>query len=736
MNKFNLDDLKEYLSSNDTDSSQSTITLESVLSDFSRTTSTVTIEKEPEPVIENVPEQTDDQIKRPDGFSVSGAFDAIKSEKLNKKEQQTVEVIKDEVVLETEVETEPVNSGKEIYTPIENKRFFNTETFNSIKEESSANIKESLVSFANGKEEEDDGQEEFFKPVEPTEEIDDYSKIEDRQDIIRELKKINASASAKVMFTFILTCASALIFAINNSFIKFSFLNPSQNFKLYTVLLMAISIVATIFNINSIISGVKSLLKFRFTTEACLFVILLLTLLTDIFALLKTSPSGAICFDFVYMLFVYFNIYSKKAIAKTVYKNFLITSADGKKSVINKPTNEEAVNDIMLETGCNADIVYASKSEFISGFIDKSFNDFNPRTSKIISILLLIDIVIAVVNFFVFKDFQLAVIYLLSSFCVTFPILFSYSFSLPVKINSKKARKSGGVIIGSVSADELKDVQTLIVDDADVFNASLNGIRLYGQNDVDNVILYLNSLYSKVGGPLTKLFSDMLSEDITSIPRIDEIYYHDTMGYSGLIHSKVFVVGNKNLMDHFGVEVDDSEFEILYQQKSKHVLFVAYDGKLMGVFLLTYSLSHGIKQAFEICEKNQVAVCIAERDANVNEQTLFNVYKPKEKVLFNIISFRTARHCFDKFELRHKTPSHLISHTGIKGLAAALHGCKSMQFSFKTNKIITRLSAFLAVPLITFLLFFSEPSSTLPVQVLAYQLLWSIPIFFVSMFSK
>ena len=735
MNNFNLDDLKEYLSSSDTPSNQTGITLEAVLSDFSKESSVITIEKEQQPdSMSNVEFEEDEQIKRPDGFSVSGAFDAIKTEKQNKQPEPLVETALPSELAQKEVKQ--VEGGKEILAPIENKRFFNTDTFNSIKDKSSANIKDSLVSFVNGEDEEDDGQEEFFKPVEPTEEIDDYNKIEDRQDIIRELKKINASASAKVLFTFILTCASALIFAINNSFIKLSFFNPEQNFKIYTILLMGISVFATIVNINSIIDGVKSLLKLKFTTEACLFVILVLTILIDVLSFFKQSSSGVVCFDFVYMLFVYFNIYSKKAVAKTIYKNFLITSADGKKSVINKPTNEEAVNDIMLETGCNADIVYASKSEFISNFIDKSFSDFDPRTSRIISILLMIDVVIAVVNFFVFKNIELALIYLLSAFCVTFPILFAYSFSLPLKNNSKKARKQGGVIIGSVSADELKDVQTLIVDDADVFNASLNGIRLYGQNDVDNVILYLNSLYSKVGGPLFKLFSDMLSDDIASLPRIDEIYYHDTMGYSGLIHSKVFVVGNKNLMDHFGVEVDDSEFEILYQQKSKYVLFVAYDGKLMGVFLLSYALSHGIKQAFDICEKNQIAVCIAERDANVNEQTLFNAYKPKEKVLFNIISFRTARHCFDKFELRHKTPSHLISHTGIKGLAAALHGCKSMQFAFRTNKIITRLSAALAVPLITFLLFFSQPSSTLPVQVLIYQLLWSIPIFFVSMFSK
>ena len=82
-----------------------------------------------------------------------------------------------------------------------------------------------------------------------------------------------------------------------------------------------------------------------------------------------------------------------------------------------------------------------------------------------------------------------------------------------------------------------------------------------------------------------------------------------------------------------GSQVDTSP----YQQKSKHVLFVAYDGKLLGVFLLSYSLGHGVKYAFELCEHDQISVAIAERDANINIETLKNNYSPKDISLFKII---------------------------------------------------------------------------------------------------
>ncbi len=745
-NNFDLDSIKNLLNSNDVKDSDASFSLDDILKDYGsdiKANENVLGNHMPQDVIVNNVNadskdnlKIEDVIEKPDGYSLTGAFEAIRGEKNTDSNVEPLEeefsVGEGEIILQTD-------DSNEIVAEIEQKRFFNTQLFNSIKDENSSNVKESIASFASGNdEEEDDGEEEFFKPVEPTEEIDDYDKQEDREDIISELKKINSNATLRSTFTFVMAIVSGLFFAMSSGWISLPWINVISEFKMIGAISFVVSLLATVVNISSLITGLKYISRLKFSTEVFLLIIFILNSILDVTNLFKSATSDAllISFDFIYILFLYFNIFSKKLIAKTIYKNFLISSADGPKSVVNKPNSEEALNDIMLETGCSADIVYASKTEFVSDFITKSFKDFYSSHSRLNLIIAFVILVLSFVNFIYKGDAFDALIYAISAFCVSYPILFAFSFAVPMYLNNKKTRRFGGVMVGSQSSIELSDVQTLIVDDADIFNSSLNGIRLYGDSLIDDAILYLNALYNKVGGPLKKLFSDMLSDDISSLPRIDEIYYHDTMGYSGLIHSKVFVAGNKKLMDHFGVEVDDSEYEILYQQKSKHVLFVAYDGKLMGVFLLSYFLSHGVKKAFEICEKNQIAVCIAERDANINERTLFDAYKPKEKVLFNIISFRTARNCFDKFEVKHKTPSLLISHTGIKGLAAALHSCKTLQFAVKTNKIITKIASILAIPLITFLLFMSEPSSNLAAQVLIYQALWSMPILFVSLFSK
>lgn len=735
-NKFDINDFKKFDNSEyDNSNTSSSFTLDDILRDFNKESIKSDLNISSDEKSHSKIEQVD--ILKPEGVSITGTFEAIKNNQSNKSDNNLLVNDIPEEIANSEVNA--VNNSKEIKEEIDHKRYFDTATFNSIKD--SSNLKNQLSSFAKGVEdEEDDGEDMYFRPAEPTEEIDDYTDVEDREDVLSELKKLNANASFKALFTFVLLCVSGIMFATAYFNINLSIFSELGNNKLYLTIVLAISVISTIINYNSFISGVKSLIKFRCIPETLLSTIFIFSVMLDInYLISNVLPSGPyIIFDFIYMLMLFFNIFAKKIMAKNIYKNFMIVSSEGTKTVVNKPVAEEFANDIILETGNGGDIIYATKSDFVSDFINKSFKDFDLAEKHAFTDLLFLIIILSfsAVNYYINRSFAVSITYLLGALCAFTPILHAFSYALPIYCNSKKARKHGGAIVGSHSCKELDDVQTTIIDDSDVFTVALNGIRLYGDAMIDDAILYLNSLYNTVGGPLKRLFSQMLSNDITSLPRIDDIYYHDGLGYSGIIHSKTFVVGNKNIMEYFGIPVDDSEYEIIYQQKTKHVLFVAYDGKLMGVFLLSYSLSLGITKAFKIFEKDGVCVAIAERDSNINESTLLSNYKAKDAGLFKIMNFRIARNCFDKFITEKSTSSLIASNTGLKGVAAALHGCKNITFTVKANNIVKVISSILGFVLISFLLFFSDATSMLPIHILLYQALWSLPMLFLSFFSK
>lgn len=734
---LNIDELKKSLAGYD-DAPKVSFTLDDILS------------KSKEDVSSNK-NSIDDVVLKPEGISITDAFEAVKNEKKSTAtEVKSVEEneptsdfvsVKNEKNIQDEPQIEESShESVEIISEIQNERFFNTETFNTIKNDKGSDIKNSLASFAKGVEEQDDGEEEFFYTSEFTEEIDDFEKPEEKEDILLELKKMNSSASFKFMVTFLLTLVSAAFYLYSNLGVSIPGINLNSSSKAFVIISLVVSVIATAFNFNSIIKGVTALFKFKCIPETSLFLSFAANVaLSFCYILNDVTFSGyLVSFDFVYMLLLLFNIFSKKIMAKNILKNFNIAASGGQKTVVNKPEIEEIANDIILETGNGGDILYASKSRFVSDFIRNSFKDFE-LCSKSSKLSMFISLVVIAFSVFIFMNSGSgahAIVYLAGAFTVVTPMLYTISFAVPIFINSRKARKSGGAIVGSESAYILKDAQTIIVDDSDVFNVTLNGIRLYGDYSVDEAIEYLCSLFGTVGGPLKPVFVDMLGDDVVSLPRADEIYYHEQKGYSCLIHSKVFVAGTKDLIDHFGIEVDDAEFDIIYRQKQKNVLFVAYNGKLMGVFLLSYSLAHGVSKSFTIFENDQVNIAVAQRDANINHRLITECHKFEDEAAVTLMNFRTARNCFDKFDVKNKTASLLLSNTGLKGISAALHGCKSMLFAIKANGVIRVISSLMALFLITFLLLFSEPSSSLPTHILGFQLMWSIPTLFVSLFSK
>ena len=744
--KLNLDELKKFENAGYENKGNESFDLETILRDFG--------DKKDEPEVAECPSTDIDDVEvvKPQGLSITGVFEAIHSEKVHGSDTHT-EKVRDFDFENTEEndgtyesaddkiseENSSDNTSNEISASIENVRYFDTATFNSIKEQAHEKIKSPIASFAKGDGEEEDVEGEEIPAFEPTEEIDDYENEEEKEDVAAELRRIRSSASLKTILTFITACLSGALFTALCTGFTVPGIDIEYDISVYIPIMLALSVAATAVNAASIWNGFAGIFKLKCSSESFLAVIFIFSFVLDIcYIVLKTPASECIVFDLLYVIMLFFSINSKRIIADNIYKNFAIVSAEGTKMVMDNRQNDELINDIIVDTGCSNDIAYAARSEFVSDFVRRSFLDFDlcSKYSAPGIFLLFGAVLTAAVNYAVIGSFTTCLKFAAGALCAVSPLIQGMNFAVSVYTNSKKTRRNGGSIAGINSCLELDDVQTVVIDDSDIFSVSLNGIRFYGDATADKVILYLNSLYRVAGGPLKPLFSDMLSEDIKTLPRIDDIYYHDKMGYSSLIDSKVFLAGNKQLMEHFGIEFDDRDFEIIYQQKSKHVLFAAYDGRLAGVFLLSYSLSANIKRAFETYERDQVCVVIAEHDQNVNTDTLFYHYRTDDKLLFKILNFGSAQRCVQKFRPVEKAPSLIASRTGICGLAFALHGCKSVKFAFGAGRIIKAISSVIAFALVTFLAFFSGMTSYFPIQILVYQLLWALPAMFVSLFSK
>ena len=742
--KFNLDELKDLLSKCENDNSKISVdSLSEELNDFNEIRKTDKNEK----VIVGFDVKNNeiiDDVVKPDFVSITGTFEAVRSEKNSKK---TLDFSENNIEIAENSVTQQKTKSKsiEIKDEIEQKRYFSTDEFNSIKNkkdnDNTPKIKESLISYIKGEEEEDDGEDEYYKPVDPTEEIEDYAKPEEREVVIHDLKKIKTSASWKFILTLIFTIFSGVIYAA----LQFGFSIPglvvTSGSKLVLTIAFSLSLIATIVNFNTVFKGLISAFKLKFSFETMIAFAFIFNCILDIMYLIGnvSFDGNYVSFDFVYILFLCFNIYSKKIIAKNILKNFLIASSKGEKMVIDRPKSEEIANDLIRETGFGGDLIYASKSKFVTNFIHNSFQDFEfyDKGYKFNVFCFLAILIISFVIYFTTQDITRSVAYISGAFCVSVPIVYSYAFALIVFSNSNRTRRMGGAIIGSNTSKILQDTETIIVDDGDVFKVELNGVRLSSGVDINDCFKYLVALYNSVGGPLKKLFIDCLGEEVVSVPRADEIYYADGKGHSCLINSKVFVVGNKKMMDHYGIEVDESEYDLIYQHKTKNVLFIAYDRKLLCVFLLSYSLERDVSRALTQFSIDDLNVAMTVRDPNITNDLFENLYKCSDKNFsVKLMNYRTAKSFLSKFDTKSEAPSILLSNTGLKGIASAFHGSKTMLLGVKSMNIIRMVCAIISLIVFTYLLNMSEPSVILPAKMLSFQFLWSLPLLFLSLFSK
>lgn len=92
------------------------------------------------------------------------------------------------------------------------------------------------------------------------------------------------------------------------------------------------------------------------------------------------------------------------------------------------------------------------------------------------------------------------------------------------------------------------------------------------------------------------------------LPEVDDIVYEDRLGTTGWIYRKKILVGTRDLLIHHGIPVLKEDFE-KYTRKGRKVLYLAEAGKLMAMFVVSYSADPQLKKRLESLKKRNDNSC-------------------------------------------------------------------------------------------------------------------------------
>jgi hypothetical protein len=262
----------------------------------------------------------------------------------------------------------------------------------------------------------------------------------------------------------------------------------------------------------------------------------------------------------------------------------------------------------------------------------------------------------------------------------------------------------------------------------------LQGVKALGNTQIEDLITNIAALFSEVGTPLKPLFAKMIDQKSVNLPRVDDIYYHEGKGYSCLIHSKMFLVGNAAMMEYFNIDFPE-EIKNIKLKNGRYPVFVAYQKSPAGIFITSYEHKADTEAAICFAAEEQVDVGIVSNDFLFCEDLLKSLYPETHPEYFHFISSALGEECREHLQQKEKSPDLIASISGVKGLLACLLGSGKLLASLRINRIIRVLYTVLSLLLIFFIALSSYSANT-ALQILAFQLIWMLPVCAICTFCK
>ena len=594
--------------------------------------------------------------------------------------------------------------------------------------------------FIDGEEDDNDEEEELpdFSKIyaDDPEDIEDFESQEDKDAIYRDLKNIVGKMAVKMFFLFILSIVSLYLFSAGFYPILFGGNVDSIWFHLsfLTVDVLCLGISFGIFT-----EGLSRLLRARADTDTLLALLWISLIAVRIIGMIKPDFFPyPLNLEPMLVLGLLFNVSAKKKIASNIKKNFRLIAVSSDKLTVTVPPSCETNNDLILETGEGGEVMYAHPTALVSGYIDHSYSDFNlENKSERFWFICLVMIVVGTIAISQLAGWGSALLFPASALALSVPFFSRLYYASSIAKNGKKIRKNGGVLTSVQSARELADANLLVMVEEDFLGRDtvlLQGVKAMGDTQIDDLITNIASLFNAVGTPLKPLFLKMIDQKSVNLPRVDDIYYHEGMGYSCLIHSKMFLVGNQKLMEHFNISFP-KQLQEMALKPGHYPVYVAYQKSAAGIFITSYEHNKDTDSAIGLLEEGCAAIGIVSNDFLFGEPLLRTLYPNVQTELVHLISSKTGAACRGFLQRKEKSPDLIASVSGTKGLMACLNGGSKLLTALKINGFIRILYAILALALIFFIAL-SGYSANTALQILAFQAIWMIPVCAICTFCK
>ncbi|MBQ2943960.1 MAG: hypothetical protein IJD93_04645 [Ruminococcus sp.] len=597
-----------------------------------------------------------------------------------------------------------------------------------------------IVSFFSSSEE--DENDDFR---EKTIQIEDFRSHQDAKSIMHEVNSNIRKMFVNSIFTgalFLLTLILTIVSRVLSPALSENYV-ASLILAIVNFLMLCLSCWV---NRVTILNGLSAFKKFKGNSDSAAAVCAVATTLQGIVALIIPAEffgSSQYIYSTLATLALLLNCLGKLFMVMRVKDNFkFVTNKTTTAYAAKIYTNEDVARQLVSGTTQDKPIIaYQHETDFMSDFLRLSYSPdpSEDMAGKLAPVTLLCSLFVATLYGIVAKDFWGAFSAFAVMTCISAPISNLLAVNLPMHILCKDTLSKNAMISGYPAVRQFCDTKAVICQARDLYpvdSITLNGVKAFTNNKVEEAMLAAAAVLKEAQNPMASVFDHVAQNSQKSLPKVESVLYEDQAGLVGWVNGERILVGNRSLLEKYAIQTPSEEFEEKQKIDGRQVTYLARSGELVAMFVTTYATTLRIAQLLQKAEENGISFLVHTTDCNITGEKIaddFGIFFRSVKVLptglGNVCQEITS-------QKEDSSRAYLATRGSFMSFLRAVSGCVKLRSNTSLAVIIQLIGVVLGVLLMASLALFAGVGALKNLEVLLFAVFWAAAAVVVPLLQK
>ena len=485
-------------------------------------------------------------------------------------------------------------------------------------------------------------------------------------------------------------------------------LDPQRHIKLFSELMLGIMLAQTVLSFDVLLPNIRHAAKIRFDDKALLALQILVTSADAVFAIL----SGRVPFCTAVSLELAVALWGRLLLHSARRRS--LKSASGMNAPVAAVREEKAWHGL--------DCIFRSKADAAAFALQIELPDAGGRVMRIYApILTAATLALASISTVRSEENFLRV---WTAFLIAgFPTGVLIAYGKPFAAIAKRLGRTGCAVAGWDGARTLGGEVGVCVEDADLFpaqNVTLNGMKIYSDRPVSQIIGFSMAVVQTAGSGLVPLFEELMHAQNGRHYTVDNFRRYEGGGLGAEIQGDVVLMGSLGFMRLMKVQMPEGA-------KLKQAIYLSVNRELAAVFALNYAPAANVSSSLNaMIRSGGLIPILATRDFMITPQFLKQRYRlPPDRVEFPTVEERAMLSSPDA--IRQPKQGAMMVRDSFTCFASAVTGARAIRSAGRGSIAVAMAGAAIGILVLFFLSFIGAERAITCWNLELYHLLWLLP---------